>query len=107
LLSVTSERAQYTLSPCLQHILPSRATCLLLRVCATHVQQGDSIKKGQHVGYVEQLGTFVPIESPQAGEIVQFVVEDGKPVEYGEVGLCCNVRGHHVKAHHITNSTSA
>lgn len=49
------------------------------------VQEGDSIKKGQHVGYVEQLGTFVPIESKQAGEIVQFVVEDGKPVEYGEV----------------------
>lgn len=49
------------------------------------MQQGDSIKKGQHVGYVEQLGTFVPIESKQAGEIVQFVVEDGKPVEYGEV----------------------
>ena len=49
------------------------------------MRQGDSIKKGQHVGYVEQLGTFVPIESKQAGEIVQFVVEDGKPVEYGEV----------------------
>lgn len=52
------------------------------------------------MGYVEQLGTFVPIESKQAGEIVQFVVEDGKPVEYGEVRmrmrnsiLCCRCCG--------------
>ena len=25
-------------------------------------EQGDTIKKGQHVAYVEQLGTFVPVE---------------------------------------------
>jgi len=27
------------------------------------------------------------LQSPQAGEVVSFVVEDGKPVEYGEVVL--------------------
>lgn len=27
------------------------------------------------------------MQSPQAGEIVSFVVEDGKPVEYGEAVL--------------------
>lgn len=32
--------------------------------------------------YVEQLGTFMPIEAPQAGELVAFLVEEGSPVEY-------------------------
>lgn len=48
------------------------------------VSEGDQVKKGQHVGYVEQLGTFAPIEAPQAGELVAFVAEEGQPVEYGE-----------------------
>ena len=32
--------------------------------------------------YVEQLGTFMPIEAPQAGELVAFLVDEGNPVEY-------------------------
>ena len=32
--------------------------------------------------YVEQLGTFMPIEAPQAGELVAFLVDEGSPVEY-------------------------
>eukprot|EP00197_Chlamydomonas_leiostraca_P002814 CAMPEP_0202857240 /NCGR_PEP_ID=MMETSP1391-20130828/261_1 /ASSEMBLY_ACC=CAM_ASM_000867 /TAXON_ID=1034604 /ORGANISM="Chlamydomonas leiostraca, Strain SAG 11-49" /LENGTH=234 /DNA_ID=CAMNT_0049536021 /DNA_START=30 /DNA_END=734 /DNA_ORIENTATION=- len=43
---------------------------------------GDQVKRGQVLGYVEQLGTFVPVESPQAGEIVKFFVDEGMPVEY-------------------------
>lgn len=41
-----------------------------------------SVKKGQPLGYVEQLGTFVKVEAPQAGEIVRFLVPDGGSVEY-------------------------
>eukprot|EP00967_Tisochrysis_lutea_P057028 scaffold72230_cov18-Tisochrysis_lutea.AAC.1 len=44
--------------------------------------QGDQLKKGQTLGYVEQLGTYVPVEAPQAGEVVDFLVEEGAPVEY-------------------------
>ena len=35
-----------------------------------------------HHSYVEQLGTFMPIEAPQAGELVAFLVDEGSPVEY-------------------------
>jgi biotin carboxyl carrier protein len=42
---------------------------------------GATLKRGQTVGYVEQLGTFVPVEAPQAGEVLS-VLEDGEAVEY-------------------------
>ncbi|KAL3157598.1 hypothetical protein ABBQ32_012048 [Trebouxia sp. C0010 RCD-2024] len=48
------------------------------------VNEGDKVKKGQTVAYIEQLGTFVPVEAPQAGEAVEFLIEDGKPVEFRE-----------------------
>lgn len=46
------------------------------------VNKGDSVKRGQALGFVEQLGTYVACEAPQAGEIANFLVEDGAPVEY-------------------------
>lgn len=46
---------------------------------------GARVKKGQPLAFIEQLGTYVPVEAPQAGEIVSFVVEEGKAVEYKEV----------------------
>jgi biotin carboxyl carrier protein len=48
------------------------------------VEVGATIKKGQVLGFVEQLGTFVAIEAPQAGELVAFLADEGSPVEYGE-----------------------
>jgi biotin carboxyl carrier protein len=48
------------------------------------VSEGDQVKKGQTLGFVEQLGTFVPVEAPQAGEIADFLVDEGAPVEYNE-----------------------
>jgi len=42
---------------------------------------GATLKRGQTVGYVEQLGTFVPVEAPQAGEVLA-VLGDGEAVEY-------------------------
>jgi biotin carboxyl carrier protein len=49
--------------------------------------QGDTLKKGQTVAYVEQLGTFVEIKAPQAGEAARFCLNEGDPVEYGQVVL--------------------
>lgn len=40
------------------------------------------MKKGQVLAYVEQLGTHWPVESPQAGELISFLVEEGDAVEY-------------------------
>ncbi|KAI3436244.1 hypothetical protein D9Q98_002297 [Chlorella vulgaris] len=48
------------------------------------VQPGDQVKKGQTLAYIEQLGTHWPLESPQAGEVVEFLVDEGSPVEYKE-----------------------
>jgi biotin carboxyl carrier protein len=50
----------------------------------TTPSQGDTIKKGQTVAYVEQLGTFVAIEAPQAGEVARFLLNEGDAVEYGQ-----------------------
>eukprot|EP00798_Chlamydomonas_sp_ICE-L_P013340 gene13340-19181_t len=48
------------------------------------VNEGDTVKKGQPIGYVEQLGTFVPVEATQGGEIVKFDLKEGEAVEYGQ-----------------------
>lgn len=42
---------------------------------------GATIKRGQTVGYVEQLGTFVPVDAPQAGEVLS-ILDEGEAVEY-------------------------
>jgi biotin carboxyl carrier protein len=39
------------------------------------------------VAYVEQLGTFVEVKAPQAGEIAKFKVAEGEAVEYGQIVL--------------------
>jgi biotin carboxyl carrier protein len=49
---------------------------------ANVVEVGDTVKKGQVIAYIEQLGTHWPVECPQAGEVVTFVVDDGEAVEY-------------------------
>eukprot|EP00270_Netrium_digitus_P008757 TRINITY_DN2631_c0_g1_i1.p1 TRINITY_DN2631_c0_g1~~TRINITY_DN2631_c0_g1_i1.p1 ORF type:complete len:267 (+),score=64.38 TRINITY_DN2631_c0_g1_i1:106-906(+) len=46
--------------------------------------EGMELKKGQVVGYLEQLGTQLAVESEVAGEVVKFLVEDGDPVGFGE-----------------------
>ena len=46
------------------------------------VEVGDTVKMGQILCYIEQLGTHWPVECPQAGEITAFLVEEGEAVEY-------------------------
>lgn len=47
-------------------------------------EEGDTVKKGQVLGYVEKLGTFEPVLSPQAGEVSAFLVDEGEPVSYND-----------------------
>jgi biotin carboxyl carrier protein len=46
--------------------------------------EGQVVKEGQVICYVEQLGTQQPIESTVSGEIIQFLVDDGDAVGFGE-----------------------
>ena len=48
------------------------------------VELGATIKKGQVVCWVEQLGTLSPIKSEVAGEVYEILVKDLEPVEFGE-----------------------
>ena len=48
------------------------------------VSDGDKVKKGQTVCFIEQLGTYHPVEAPQTGEVARFVVEEGGAVQFGD-----------------------
>ncbi|CAI5989288.1 unnamed protein product [Closterium sp. NIES-64] len=48
------------------------------------VLEGAVVKKGQAMCFLEQLGTNLAIETEHAGTVVDFLVEDGVPVGYGE-----------------------
>lgn len=52
---------------------------------APFVQVGDTVSKGQVVCIVEAMKLMNKIESEVAGKIVKICVENGKPVEYGQV----------------------
>lgn len=48
-------------------------------------QVGDVISKGQVVCIIEAMKLMNEIESEVSGKITKILVEDGKPVEYGQV----------------------
>ena len=49
-----------------------------------YVEVGDIVKKGQVLCIIEAMKLMNEIESEAAGKIVQIVVENGNPVEYGQ-----------------------
>ncbi|HEY7349708.1 MAG TPA: biotin/lipoyl-containing protein [Ktedonobacterales bacterium] len=48
------------------------------------VSVGDQVRVGQIVGAVEALNVMNEVETPVAGRVVEIVVKDGQPVEYGQ-----------------------
>ncbi len=48
------------------------------------VKVGDTVAAGQTLMIVEAMKTMNPIPAPKAGKIVEILVEDGQPVEFGE-----------------------
>jgi len=48
------------------------------------VNVGDTVQAGQTLFIVEAMKTMNPIPAPKAGKIVQILVEDAQPVEFGE-----------------------
>ena len=49
-----------------------------------YVEVGDMVKKGQVLCIIEAMKLMNEIESETTGKIVQALVENGQPVEYGQ-----------------------
>ncbi|XP_047316938.1 biotin carboxyl carrier protein of acetyl-CoA carboxylase-like [Impatiens glandulifera] len=47
-------------------------------------KEKQSVKEGQVLCYIEQLGGEIPIESDVSGEIIKILRKDGDPVGYGD-----------------------
>ncbi len=50
----------------------------------SYVEVGDTVKNGQVLCIIEAMKLMNEIESETAGKIVQILVENGQPVEYGQ-----------------------
>lgn len=49
-----------------------------------YVEVGDKVKAGQTILIVEAMKTMNQIPAPKAGTVLEILVHDGQPVEYGE-----------------------
>ncbi|KAJ4720147.1 putative Biotin carboxyl carrier protein of acetyl-CoA carboxylase [Melia azedarach] len=45
-------------------------------------KEGDVIKEGQVIGYLDQFGTELPVKSDVAGEVLKLLFDDGDAVGY-------------------------
>ena len=48
------------------------------------VSVGDKIAVGQTLLIIEAMKTFNPIKASKAGTVTQILVDNGRPVEFGE-----------------------
>ena len=51
---------------------------------APFVKVGDKVTAGQTLLIVEAMKTMNPIPAPKAGTVIEIIVEDAQPVEFGE-----------------------
>ncbi|RWR78944.1 Biotin/lipoyl attachment [Cinnamomum micranthum f. kanehirae] len=47
-------------------------------------KEGDIIKEGQVIGYLDQFGNELPVKSDVAGEVLKLLYKDGEAVGYGD-----------------------
>jgi acetyl-CoA carboxylase biotin carboxyl carrier protein len=48
------------------------------------VEVGDAVAAGQTILIVEAMKHMNEVAAPRAGKVVEILVEDGQPVEYGQ-----------------------
>ncbi|WP_158816975.1 acetyl-CoA carboxylase biotin carboxyl carrier protein [Methylocapsa sp. S129] len=48
------------------------------------IEVGSMVKAGDKILLVEAMKTFNEIVAPKAGKVIEILVEDGSPVEYGQ-----------------------
>jgi acetyl-CoA carboxylase biotin carboxyl carrier protein len=49
------------------------------------VHVGDKVTAGQTLLIIEAMKTFNPIKAPKAGTVSQILIDNARPVEFGEV----------------------
>ncbi|KAK4798241.1 hypothetical protein SAY86_030567 [Trapa natans] len=47
-------------------------------------KEGDVIKEGQVIGWLDQFGTELPVKSDASGEVLRLLIDDGEPVGFGD-----------------------
>ncbi|KAL5076679.1 hypothetical protein RYX36_015663 [Vicia faba] len=60
-------------------------------------EEGDLIKEGQVIGYVDQFSTSLPVKADVAGEVLKILVEEGDSVGYGDHILAVLPSFHDIK----------
>ncbi len=48
------------------------------------VQIGDMVEAGQTLFIIEAMKTMNPVPAPRAGKVLEVLIEDSQPVEFGE-----------------------
>ena len=48
------------------------------------VEVGSQVKAGETLIIIEAMKTMNQIPAPRSGTVIQILIEDGQPVEYGE-----------------------
>ncbi len=48
------------------------------------VKPGDTVTQGQTLMIIEAMKTMNPVPAPRAGKVLQILVDDAQPVEFGE-----------------------
>lgn len=52
---------------------------------APFARVGDTVKAGQTILIIEAMKVMNPIKAPRGGTVTEVLIEDGQPVEFGEV----------------------
>ncbi|MCC7305520.1 MAG: acetyl-CoA carboxylase biotin carboxyl carrier protein [Alphaproteobacteria bacterium] len=52
---------------------------------ATFVKKGDTVKAGDTLVIIEAMKVMNPIKAEKAGTVTHIMIENGQPVEYGDV----------------------
>lgn len=56
----------------------------VFRAPAIPIRPGDSVLPGDAVGSIDAMRILTPVVSDQGGSVVEALVEEGDPVEYGQ-----------------------
>ena len=49
------------------------------------VKKGDTVSEGDTLMIIEAMKVMNPIKAPRSGTVVQLLIENGQPVEFGDV----------------------